>query len=172
MGQTNFNKYVRVTFDRNVNSLNFDANLRAFSLVITQRDHYSGPLYSKTILPISIEYAVDTLTAVILKFSDSSSFRKAEGAVTLKYNSIIGNLYGVNQTDRLNSFNLDFIPHDLDMYQNPYAAETILINNASTSSTLLTPITVHNASIEADSIIVGNLSSSSFIVTQIGTIQP
>lgn len=178
MAQTNYNMFVKLVFDREVLSTDMDNLWRAFSMVINQRDSYHQPLYSKTLDAVGANYAVDSQGAVakntiIVKFSPENNFRKAEGPVKLIFNNAAGNIYGPKPKDALASFEQEFTPVNIDMYQNPDTADTIRITENLVGSYILKAVTVVKHSPTADSIkIVESITDVIIKPVLIGTINP
>ena len=178
MSQTNYNRFIRIVFDREINATNLESNYKAFILYGKQRPYYGGPLEDVSFKPESIEYAVDSSgninkRAIILKFPNTNdNFRKTEGELTLSYDSNIGNLYGATDLDVLPSTDFKFTAVNTDMFQNPITYESILfslVNNTSNRYILLNKL---ESSTYTESINVKLSSKATYEILLVGAINP
>lgn len=178
MAQTKYNMLVKLVFDREVFTTDMTTLHQAFSMDIKQKDSYHQPLYDKTINAESVSYAIDSQDApvrntIIVKFSETDNFRKAIGPVKLKFNNSAGNIYGPKPKDALPTFEKEFTPVNIDLYQNPDTMETVKITETITGSSIVIPTVITEISPVADSIkILGTISNTVITPILIGVINP
>lgn len=176
MAQTNYNKYICLTFDREVNSIDITQEYKAFTIKQTIRDSYHAKPYEKISLAISSQYAKDTMgldvkSKIIIIFSDTDNFRKAEGDVNVIYDDSVGTLHGKYERDKLTKFEQTFTPQNIDHYQNPDSLENIKVNiNSNCIPNIIKVKQTKGQSIESIKAKIQNNIVTT--VTIVGTIKP
>lgn len=179
--QTKFNKYVKLVFDRNVIVNDMENLHKAFSMRLKQRDSYHQPIYETTIYAEKVMFArdrddviwQDITNTLIITFPQYSNFRKAQGEVTLIYSNAAGVIYGPMPKDALPSFEMKFLPVNIDQYQNFDCIETLGYKTSMGSFTTFTPVTVKEGYIQVETLGYKTRNSiSQFISKLVGSITP
>jgi hypothetical protein len=108
----NIARRIAIVFDKDVNCTNLLDNISAFTVTsVSKQFIISGDTVTKTSAPVDIAYGKDasgsiTKNVLILTVSKVNAFC-VPISINIKYNSLLGNLYGERTIDVLPSFSYD-----------------------------------------------------------------
>lgn len=132
--------------------------------------YQGGNLILKTyqIEKIEIHPDFEDNKTILITLDRISRFQNVKGLVNVSYDASIGNLVGVGGA--VESFSVDFVPEDLEPYENPLLAEHLIL----TPSISINLIRIYYRSVSSEEqgkIIVMNASITATI-TYVGVINP